>query len=961
MKRLQSGLSVLLALLIALPFFPGTTALAQDDQTNENIPDYSGRSDGFVRYLAAIADRPAADVTLTLNAADAALSPTLSEKLEGESAVQIESGGYVEWTFSADKSGVYEIALSYCASEGKGRKPQITLELDGHVPYTEASHYELSRVYRDAGPIEQNDKGDDLIPEQVEVERWQNRSLLDTAGLSGRCLCLYLSEGVHTLRLTCESESLYVRTLTLSPGSTVPTDAEKAETYQKEGYRQVEGFFKIYQAETALEKSDVVLYPTYDRTSPATQPYDAVRVRRNTIGKGNWSEPGMWISYLIDDIPEDGLYYITFKFRQADAIGVTTFRNIYINDSIPSQAYQNVPFPYGVDWNQKTVVDENGEPCPVYLTAGENELRMEVSLGPYVEAMQMVDDSIYELNRLYTQIVMITGTTPDSYRDYELDKEIPGLLDAFQEQADALYAAASLFESLGGEEKSQSEDILGMARRLESLIREPRSIQKRLSSFREGISALSSWLYDRTSQPLELDYLIVHSAGQDLPSPRASFWQQVTHFFKTFFASFLEDYNTVGGDGAGESITVWANIGRDQIQVIKNLVVDQFTPKTGIDVTLSVVQTGFIEATLAGRGPDVAIGMARGQPVNLACRNALLPFDAYKGFEGMQKRFADTALVPYQYNGQTYAIPCTQTFFMLFYRKDILSEMGIAVPQTWTDIMETVPKLQRSHMTIGLPYAVISAATAVDNGLGAKDLFATLLLQNGGTFYNEDHSATQLDSEASMSAFKTWSDFYTKYGFDLVYDFYTRFSTGEMPIGIASYEMFNTLSVAAQEIRGLWGMAPVPGTIREDGTVDRSEAGAGSAAVIFKKAASPDNCYQFVDWWTSNETQTDFCTAVENQLGPGGRYATANLAAFSAQPWSSEELTMLTTQRENVVELPEIPGSYYVSRSIDNAFRAVLYDKKNPRETFEKENRNINEEIARKRRELGLDNEQKGR
>ena len=206
-----------------------------------------------MRYLAAIADRPAADVTLTLNAADAALSPTFSEKLEGESAVQIESGGYVEWTFSADKSGVYEIGLSYCASEGKGRKPQITLELDGHVPYTEASHYELSRVYRDAGPIEQNDKGDDLIPEQVEVERWQNRSLLDTAGLSGRCLCLYLSEGVHTLRLTCESESLYVRTLTLSPGSTVPTDAEKAETYQKEGYRQVEGFFKIYQAETALE------------------------------------------------------------------------------------------------------------------------------------------------------------------------------------------------------------------------------------------------------------------------------------------------------------------------------------------------------------------------------------------------------------------------------------------------------------------------------------------------------------------------------------------------------------------------------------------------------------------------------------------------------------------------------------------------------------------------------------
>ena len=63
---------------------------------------------------------------------------------------------------------------------------------------------------------------------------------------------------------------------------------------------------------------------------------------------------------------------------------------------------------------------------------------------------------------------------------------------------------------------------------------------------------------------------------------------------------------------------------------------------------------------------------------------------------------------------------------------------------------------------------------------------------------------------------------------------------------------------------------------------------------------------------------------------------------------------MLSAQRSQVVELPEIPGSYYVSRSIDNAFRAVLYDGKNPREVFEKENRNINQEIARKRRELGL-------
>ena len=97
------------------------------------------------------------------------------------------------------------------------------------------------------------------------MERWQDRPLLDTAGLSGRNLCLYLEEGAHTLRLACESESLYVRSLSLFPGTTVSSDAEKAASYQQNGYQSVEGFLKIYQAEKTLEKSDVVLYPTYDR------------------------------------------------------------------------------------------------------------------------------------------------------------------------------------------------------------------------------------------------------------------------------------------------------------------------------------------------------------------------------------------------------------------------------------------------------------------------------------------------------------------------------------------------------------------------------------------------------------------------------------------------------------------------------------------------------------------------
>lgn len=952
-RRVLASLLTAALLCSASPF-----AIAAEGE--EKAVDYSGRDNGFVRYLeqAGTEASPKEPINLAAESAEISESGAERTKQQEKDCVLLHKNGWMEWRFSVEERALYTLKISYLAGEGEdrentNRKPQISFLLDGTLPYSELSEYALGRVYRDRTRIEQDEKGNDRIPDQEEVRRWQSLSLPDTSGLTGGSLCLALEPGAHTLRLECVEESLYVASLILTGEETVPTDKEALQTYEAQGAEAVSGVLLKYQAEATEEKSDGTLYPQYDRVSPAVEPYHPVKVRRNIIGGGSWSENGMWISYQITDVPADGLYYLTLKYRQSYAIDRTTYRTIYVNGQIPSESFRNVVFPYGVDWARTTVSGEDGVPCPVYLKKGDNEIRLEVSMGDCADILQMVDEAVFRLNQMYTKMVMITGANPDPNRDYYLEKEIPDLIETFRSQAETLNTAADRFDERNGEATSESETIRAMARRLESLISQPRTIPKRLSSYREGLSGLSAWLNDMTEQPLALDYFLIHTADMDLPSPAPTFGQKIRHFFETFFASFFEDYDSVGVR-SGESIDVWVNMGRDQAQIVRSLITDSFTPAYGVDVNLSIVGMGFVEATLSGEGPDVALGISRGQPVNLASRNALLSFDEYEGLENMKARFAETAMIPYQLEGKTYGIPCSQKFYMLFYRKDILAQLGLEVPETWDDIYRAVPKLQRSHMSIGLPYAVISAAAAVDNGLGAKDLFATLLLQNGGAFYTEDHTATRLDEEAAVGAFKSWCDFYTKYGFDLAYDFYTRFTTGEMPLGIASYEMFNTLSLGAAEIRGLWGMAEIPGTLTEDGTVDHSEAGAGTAAVIFKKTASPDACYRLVDWWTSNEVQNRFCTSVENLLGPGGRYETANLYAFSRQPWSDEQLQVLQKQRENVVELPEIPGSYYVSRSIDNAFRAVLYDGENPREIFAGENRNINAEITRKRRELGL-------
>ena len=866
------------------------------------------------------------------------------------------------WTVNVPVTARYIFKLTYIGEEENVRDSSICVAIDGTIPFEEANDIMLTRLWKDGSEIQQDSMGNDTIPDQVQVMEWNTMALQDFAIFTNDALVFWLSAGEHTITVrNWSTEPVHIANLELTAPDKIPTDAEAKAAYASHGYQQVSGYFKKLQAETPVLKSSQSIYPTYDKSNPATEPYDAYNIKRNTIGDANWSEPGTWLTYVVDDVPADGLYYITLKYRQHQVTGSSTFRTIYVNGEVPSESFANVAFPYNVSWKRKTISNAQGEAVPVYLTAGRNEIKLQATVGTWADVLRVVEASNQRLNDMYIQMVMVTGTTPDKYFDYNLETEIPNLISTFKNERDVLQAQADEYDRLYGGKSTQSETLRGAVTQLESMLKDPSSIPMRLSNFRDTISTLSTWIYDNMNQSLELDYLMIHSADAQLPKADAGFWAKVKHFFVTFFLSFVMDYDMVGTTGgAGQPITVWITSGRDQASIMMDMITEDFTAKTGIQVNISLVQTGFIEATLAGTGPDVAVGVSRGQPVNLACRGALIDLSQFSTFDEVCKRFSSNATVPYEYNGGTYAIPNTQSYFMMFYRKDVLEKLEMELPNTWTELLQKVPILQKNHMEVGLPYSLISAAAAVDLGMASKDIFPVLLLQNGGDVYTADGTASALNSEAGMAAFKQWCEYYQQYGFELVYDFYTRFRNGDMPIGIADLSMYNTLIAGAPELRDKWGMAPIPGTLKEDGTVDRSVGSTGSGVVMFKtsrttgSAEHREKCWQFIDWWTQAETQQTYNQQIENVMGPAGRNATANLDAFDMLPWKDEEKEALNTQRQWVKDLREVPGSYFVSRCIDNAFRAVLYDSENAREVFEREVEGINREITRKRKELGL-------
>jgi ABC-type glycerol-3-phosphate transport system substrate-binding protein len=482
----------------------------------------------------------------------------------------------------------------------------------------------------------------------------------------------------------------------------------------------------------------------------------------------------------------------------------------------------------------------------------------------------------------------------------------------------------------------------------------PDTIPSRLDPFKGNVGGLGTWLLSMSEQPLAVDYLLLASPDSALPKAEASWWEKTKAGFQSFFASFYEKYDQYGSDSkTSKEISVWVTSGRDQAQVIKNMIDSSFTPKTGVRVNLKLVASDVIlSATVAGNGPDVALPVTNDLPVNYASRNALQDLSAFPGFAQVRRRFSDNAILPYAYNGGYYALPDQQTFPVLFYRKDILlDELGLKVPQTWDDIYAFIPMLQKHNLQFGLGNPTSAAGVTT---LSPNSAFSMLLYQRGSHFYTDDEQASGLDSETAIQSFKQWTELYVNYKLPLQIDFANRFRTGEMPIGISDYTDYNKLSVFAPEIKGLWDFAPVPGIRSADGSVHREVASNGTAAVMFKQTKNKDDAWAFLDWWTSKETQLAFGRQMEIRLGPSARYPTANLDALGQLPWPTKDYITLMEQMKWARGIPEVPGGYFTGRHLDNAFRRVVIKGDDPRETMDNYVRAINDEITLKRKEFNL-------
>ncbi len=855
-----------------------------------------------------------------------------------ESAVKTGETGSISWNVEIPEDGLYSIGIRYLPTEGNASSIEREIKIDGETPFDEASRIVLSRLWENESEDKKFDKkGNELRPRQVEKPEWREVALFDSEGYHNGAFLFYFSKGKHEIELVSHREPVIIDYIKIYNEAQLPDYQEMKQLYQSKGYKESEGKFISFQGENAILKSNPSLYPISDRTSPTTEPYHPGKTRLNTIGGQHWKVSGQWITWEFD-VPEDGLYEMGTKYKQNFVQGNDVVRLLHIDGEVPFKEAQEIHFKHGDKW-QINMVGKKDEPYLFYFTKGRHRLTLEVSMGGLTQIVQRVRFGINELNELYRQIIMVTGTQPDPYRDYRLERQIDNLEERLEEQGNLLNKVADKMDALAGGTSDKSTILRTTAYQLKDLAKHPETVPKRLEQFRDNAMSLGTWLLEVNEAPLEIDYLFLKSKNVQPPKATATLWNQLKHDILSFAYTFGDGYTSLSDTkGSDKEVTVWLGTGRDQAQIIESMIESLFTPQAGIDVNLQLIsQDALLPATLSGKGPDVAISVPN--VIEFAMRNALVDLTQYPDFDEVHDRFMPSAFEGFKFRSGIYAIPEKQPFPMLFYRQDVLDELHLQVPNTWDDLYYIIPELQKHNVQVGMTPNLV---------------FEMLLYQNGGQYYQGDGIAVDIDSPVGIEAFKKWTELYTNYKLPREFDFVNRFRTGEMPLGIADYNIYNTLAISAPEIRGQWGFAPVPGVLREDGKVHRDVIAKSDGTIMLKNAKNKAAAWKFIKWWTDTEAQVNFGREMEAIQGESSRYAAANVKAFTQLPWPAKDYGLLMEQWKWVKGMPEVPGGYSLTRHLENAFFEVYNDGSDPRETLAEYVDTINNEITVKREEFDL-------
>ncbi len=976
---------------------------------------------------------------------------TIERKLLIDGAAPFDEASYITlnktWNYTyvdSVEAGDTDKELGYVS------EPEYDRDDDGYHKYV----YEVKlndkgekKLFKTTYTITEDINGNSMLPTAEQDPQWNTYYCQDATGFHQGFFTFYLLNGSHQLTLEAEREPVIIKSIQLVPYGYEGTDGYSDEiglpTYEefKQQHSDKTAGSSVIKLEAEFPDyvSDSSVYATNNNSSSATYPSSYNSQVYNVIGENSYNALGQWAAYKFT-VNESGMYKLGMRYLQSTLQGMYICRAIKLSggsyglpDGTPTapflEAY-DAQFNYDRDW-QSAYVGDGNKIFEFYFEAGvEYTLYLECSLGTLKNIIKRAEASLNSINDCYLRILQLTGSSPDEYRDYNFLAIMPEVLRELVEQAGELMSIKADLESLCGDETgSHTATLETVAILLDKMGQDNGyEIAANLSNLKSYLGTLGTWINDSKKGTLIVDSITICPSNSDeeiLPEAKAGFFSSLWFEIASFFYSFFIDYEAMGltkePDENTVSVDVWLATGRDQSNIWRTMVDSKggFTDKTGYGVNLKLVTGGtLLPSILAGKGPDIYMGLGSADVINYAIREAVygvsgndpyltdeqndifnrteyrledgtpvyryvavsengessyyymyngtryeanasnLPFDIAalgtpisETFDEVQgANYAPAATDTLELSGVTYGVPQTMSFAMMFYRMDVLAELGQEVPETWSQLLSILPTLQSNNMQIGVGY------------IAALDF---MLYQRGGSLwkYEDDPeyagARIDLDSEIALDAFNFVCRLYTDYSFPVSYDASNRFRTGEMPIVIGDYiGTYNTLTVYATEIDGLWEFCPLPGSEMYDENGEKyinydSLAGV-SATVMLNGCDNMHAAWAFLQWQTSAEVQANYGNKMVALIGPSAKYEAANINAIKDLSWTASEREAIEDQMAHLSSIVNYPGSYIKDRYMKFAFLEAVNDKVDPVEALSQYIDTMNAEITRKREEFDL-------
>lgn len=916
----------IVALLLAVSIWLMPTGMAASAQTNE----------------------PESSRNYTAAAAEHWLAPSLEGAMpvEGETLpLTLAAGETGVFTAAVERSGRYRWLLEYRAVHTAVAMDNTVLLQVNDTEY----HTTLPTLWCDTQRGLTDRSGNDVLPEQTVAQEPCRSFLLDNSGINKAELSVELPAGAVRFTLSVQVQDVELRRIWLVPESPLPAYRDTVA-----GQTVIAGTDSVcIEAEQYALKSDSYIRAASVQKNTVT-PYDTYKKRLNVLSGDAWNTAGQKVLWEFS-IGTAGWYRFAAAYQQPSDTNLPVYRRIEVDGKVPFAEWEAYSFA-GTGSNRfKTASwQADGDDAWVYLDKGTHTVALTVSVGALEQAYSDILALIGEINTLGSQLLKLTAGESDANRTWDMDAYMPqvqGDIYGFADRMDAIYARLA---ETTGDEPVFADDLKYAAELARKLADDKKTIPNNTEMLCRGDNSATTYLIqvinNITAQSVSLDKLYVY--GETQPSTeKAGFFRSVWESLKRFFYSFTpaaiaDDYGVT--ESGSDELTVWVGQTPLCVNILQQMVDATYNKEHGTNIQLVVMpsEQKLILANAVGNNPDLVISSVA--PYKYAIRGAaknLLEYDDF--LDVYTKDYSLESLVPMYYNGGVYGVNETRSFSVLFYRKDTLATLGLAVPETWDDVRAMMPTLLRNSMNFSLP----------TSGGGAYSIgaVAPFVLQENGQIYADDGLSVAIDSENTLTALQEITDFYKIYGVQQsVASFFNSFRYNQIPIGIAGYDFYLQLSMAAPELKGLWDIALVPGTRQEDGSIRRDYGCNGSASMIFANSDKQAEAWDFLKWWLSSETQTEYSR--RRQVGYGANYLwnSANQTAFESLPFSAEHKAVIREQFRQQQEVVEHPASYIVAREIGNVWNKVVISNGSLVDSVNSATILCNREFKRKLQEFGF-------